>query len=271
MLGTIVGVRERSQLSLHINQTRRIQLASRIANGTGFTVRCKQRENVVTADYFTSASIPAITATGTTTTSLTLTGDDMKTFGSLVQGRPAFSWVPMASGAKGQNLNANRMEVADISIKNVFVGEQTLTSSTSVVRINQTPALIRVKGKMKIEDSDFTSAAAAGTVTELECADTTLKSKVAMRNINSTSPAQPANVTPPASGAAYINLDAYPQDIVWSGGTLTTPFVEVSTDDGTTWVQVWFENGGGALTSQPGDQIRWTYSSAPTIRKIPRK
>jgi hypothetical protein len=198
---------------------RGIQLASRIANGTGFTVRCKQRENVVTADYFTSASIPAITATGTTTTSLTLTGDDMKTFGSLVQGRPAFSWVPMASGAKGQNLNANRMEVADISIKNVVVGEQTLTSSTSVARINQTPALIRVKGKMKIEDSDFTSAAAAGTVTELECADTTLKSKVAMRNINPTSPAQPANVTPPASGAAYINLDAYPQDIVWSGGT----------------------------------------------------
>jgi hypothetical protein len=197
---------------------------------------------------------------------------DIRTHGQIVQGRPMMRWVPQHASATVKNFYADRLSVMSGTVRGVSFGELTAQGEVDAVSVQQNPNIVRIDGKIRVIDTNGRRLGIATTTgVDLVCPNATLKRRIQVENTNGVAPTQPVTLTAPASGSAYVNEDACIEQVIWSGGTLTTPFVEVSVDDGVTWNAVWFENGGGSITLQPGDQIRWTYSSAPTIRKILRK
>lgn len=253
---------------------RGIELATRISTGTAFWVRGIIRGNTVLGDYYTSS--PTLNAAGTSaagTASGTLTAaGDISAVGRSTQGTGGFSWVPISSDATLDDLTNLRLAVMQGKIANFTLLEAS-TDNADVWRglemaASATSSNTRITSAITVENWDASRAAIFASNSD-PTIDSTLRTKFIRKNYVTPTAAVAASVTAPGTGVAYTNTDMRELQVVWSGGTLTTPFVEVSLDDGVTWVQVFFANDSGSLTLQPGDQIRWTYSSAPTIRKVP--
>jgi hypothetical protein len=139
------------------------------------------------------------------------------------------------------------------------------------VDIGANDSRMRIEGRLRFEDFNLSQADEAfGTLTDFTGSLTTTQAKAIDRRNNVWAATYASSaVTAPGSGVSYTITDLYPVVLTWVGGTLTTPFVEVSTDGGTTWVQKLAGNQAGQLALEPGDRIRFMYSSAPTITKHP--
>ncbi len=72
-------------------------------------------------------------------------------------------------------------------------------------------------------------------------------------------------ITVGASPFTYQNTNNYTVDIIISGGSVS--LIEFSRD-GTNWYDVGFTSGIVRLS--PGDSVRVTYTSAPTMVEVPR-
>lgn len=68
-----------------------------------------------------------------------------------------------------------------------------------------------------------------------------------------------------ASPYTYTNANAYSEDVMVAGGTVTG--LDFSRDGST-----WYASGLviGTVRLSPGDKIKITYTVAPTITRIPR-
>ena len=86
--------------------------------------------------------------------------------------------------------------------------------------------------------------------------------------IGITPPAPNASaMTVPASGTAFTNTAGYPIDVYWTGGTLTTPFVQVVRNAINTAILGLSQAGAAYLDA--GDGIIFTYSTVPTVVIVP--
>ena len=169
---------------------------------------------------------------------------DYEGLGTALQGGSLFI-VKLAGTVKGQvhGLRVVRM-VNDSTPRGVDVAAGTTVST-----------LVSVEG-------DFATMPAG---TDVNVADSATRAKVLIgeRTTRRVAPAAAA-VTVAASPSVYQNLDMQPQRVIVRGGTVTS--IELSLD-GTNWEATGAT--AGAFVLAPGDQIRVTYSSAPTMRKVP--
>lgn len=121
-----------------------------------------------------------------------------------------------------------------------------------------TPGLIEVNG---CDWSRMSSHA-----DRLACSETADRYAIRERDcIYVTAPA-PASISPSGSPYTYTNGDFYDEFVVVSGGTVSA--IELSTNAGTTFTNVGATAGSWLLRS--GDQLKVTYSSAPTMTKVPK-
>lgn len=254
-----------------------IPLGTRLANGTSGWIRLLCRADAVQADWFT-ASAPTIATTGATTASVTLTGSDREKLGQGIQGRPAFTWVPMGADATLDDFSNQRMNVIRGRISGLSFGkmEQRVNDGWAVQfgATSTGNSATRVVS-MEIEDVDMSGAKGATSFTDIAGFDATQGQAIRRARITyaGSAPA-PAAITAPASGVAYVNQDGYTEDVYFYGGTLTTPFLEVARSQGAAGAaplfgQVLGANGPAMVRLEPGDSVRATYSAAPTMRKIP--
>ncbi len=247
-------------------------LGARVADNTPYWVRLVCRKNTLTADYYTSA--PASTSaggTGANTVTATLTGTDALKFGESVNAHVGWVFVPGSSVAYADSINLVRLSVYGGSVRNMAAKIPSgIVNEAYGLSWGVSNSLARVR-KLIVESNDWRGIVGATTVADTDglIGTTGFGDSVTMRNnaITSTAPAA-ASVTYPGSGTAYVNTDGYVQQITWYGGTITV--VEVSLDGGTTWTQV-RAAGDGQLILQPGEQIRWTSSVSPTVRKVPMR
>lgn len=254
---------------------RGLVLTTRISNGTAFWVRGIVRENLVLADYYTSS--PTLNASGTSaagTTSAAIATSDIFLVGQGTQGTGGFVWVPVDSAATLDDLTNIRLTVTRGFIRNFTLVRAVQDNANEwrgfEIAAVGTSSNTRITSPIAIENWDARKA--IGYTTDSDpMVGSTLKTKITRRNYATPTSLVAASVTAPGTGVAYINTDMRPLQLIWSAGTLTTPYLEISLDDGTTWVQIRFANEPGTIVLQPGDQIRWTYSVAPTFRKVPMR
>lgn len=284
LLGTIVGGGTGTVTAITTPQAyqsdRGIALAARLIAGTSYFVYGKIRNNVVQGDVASTA--PANQSISTAgdlgTTSVTIANPAFAASRTICrQGWGGFVWVPMGTDSYLENLTYRSMSVLSGSIRNVkFLAGRVAEAKGFEIFTSSFPNLksdvIRFPSRhFVMEGWDATQLKPTGTIAQFTYTDAEFGKFFWFKNFRQagTVPTPlPATLTAPGTGVAYINKDSRAESIYWSAGTLTTPFAEYSNDDGTTWTQIWFADVAGQIRLLPGDQVRWTYSSAPTFRKV---
>lgn len=249
-----------------------IPLVTRLANGTPGWVRLLCRADTMQADWFTAAA-PTIATTGVLSTSATLTGSDRERLGQGIQGRPGFTWVPIAADGTLDDFGYQRMNVMRGSIRGLTFGkmEQRVSDGYAVnFGATSTGTSATRFVSLNIEDVDMSTAKGATNFTDIAGFDATQGQAIRRSRIQyAGTPPAPAAITVGASPFTYTNGDGYDEDVAIYGGTLTTPFVEVARGQSGTFGQVAGVSGEKVVRLAPGDQVRVTYTTAPTMRKIP--
>ncbi len=260
---------------------RGILLASRLVPGTTFTVVLKKVGEAISALFWAASLItpnPNSAVGGTATATATLgTGIETRRVGSNMQSYPGYAWVPKATDAKVALIGFVRMGVVSMRVKNLKLMSVGRNINEFRGIINSPGTLSQRIKQLDFEDCDFSALGAAtimspGGWAGLWQTQQALKDKLRVRRMQLPTNLQPTvgTVTMSSSPQLYTNVDGYDEQIRWSGGTLTTPYVEVSTNGGSSFQQVQFASEGGSIVLPVGGQIRFTYSSAPTVRKIPQ-
>jgi hypothetical protein len=138
-----------------------------------------------------------------------------------------------------------------------------MTGDAAPMGIHVPPStMVTITDRLYIRDCDF-SAMAAGT--EIYIQDATNQALVVFdRNQWMTWPPAPIAITPGSSPYAYRNLDSYPEEVVVSGGTVSA--IDISRNGST-----YYATGetAGIFHLEPDDYLKVTYSSTPTMTKIP--
>lgn len=280
LLGTIVGGGAGTVTAINTptsyQSDRGIALASRIATGTAFTVRLLAKGNTFTADYWavaqrSNANASGATATATATVSAIA---DINGVGNNRQGRVFHTFVPIDTAARMKDHWYDRLTVVRGLIDGMRILENKYVNTFDglIIKANSSFLRIDTASPLRIRNCDFTQAIGSfSTITDfnLSSADTTVARGIHRFNNSQAKTTAAGTITVPASGSAYTPTINEAMTIDWTGGTLTTPFVEVSVDGGTTWTQKWASNTKGQLVLYPYDQIRWTYSSVPTVTRTP--
>jgi hypothetical protein len=82
------------------------------------------------------------------------------------------------------------------------------------------------------------------------------------------SPVAASTITVGTSPFKYTNIDGYPEYIIIVPGTLTAPFAQLKR--GTTTIQLVTSSQPLVVLLKQGDAVTVTYSSAPTMAKVPQ-
>ena len=240
-------------------------LGTRISNGTAFWVRGKITGNVITADYYTSAPA-AISASGATTVTATLTGSDVYALGEMMQGRGGFSWVPKDSAATLDDLKTDWFQVVRGSFTKV-IPENVVGPVAQAYGFNfeQAAGTWRYPGDLKISACDWTALEGNTSVVEMNFTDTTMKTHLlAAQNAYNTPPAA-ATITVSASPFTYTNSTQFRERVGIYSGTVSNVSL---TDKGGTSTQLAGATNA-AFTLDPGESLVVTYTGAPTMQKVP--
>lgn len=246
---------------------------ARLAASTGYGVRLKAQGNVVTLDLFSGLTSQLLSTAGTLdSTSITLAGADSSNFGAdSPMGWIGVSWTPVDATATIDSVRNDRMAVFGGVLSRFIPAaiRQGMTSWTGI-RLLASTLDNRIMGVLRIRDSDFSNRRGHGTVLDAELNGNTMRPFIHFdRHLWAIPPSMNGVIAAPGSGVAYVNADLFTEDVFIYGGTLTTPFVEVSRDGGVTWAQIAGASVEKVVRLDPGDQMRATYSAAPTFRKVP--
>lgn len=251
---------------------------TRVANGTTAQVDLVQVGDTATVTH----TIAGVTQQ---TLSATLSSTQINTHGRGVQGNVGFSFVPAGAGAFLNLIKIIRRMVLGGTIAKLNVAEAVglgngVSGNCKAYGLNieqNASALWRVNGD-KIRARDWNMArldgnpGLLGNIAWLKTSAAADGGLFVGRDIVHPPSVAPniATVTAPGSATAHINQTGLPYEYHTTAGTLTTPFVEKSIDSGVTWTQVAYSaTAMGPIRLDPNDQIRWTYSVAPTIKRIP--
>jgi hypothetical protein len=271
MLGSIVGggagtVTAISSPPSNVSD-RGVQLNARIATSVPFYVRFRQQGTAVRADVHSSAMGYGTTSTNTASATFTTAAD----IAALVEpyAYSGYVWVPISSNATIDNYNYYRMYVVGGSLHNLsFISTSgtSLAAAYSVINGLTTQTTRFFGGPLRLVNSGVGRHAGLTTVAAIDTLNDVGQfiKQENYRLQNGTV----ATVAAPSSGASYTNNNGASEQIYWYGGTLTTPYVEFSPDGGTTWSQLRNASADGSIFLLPGDMARWTYSSAPTFKRI---
>jgi hypothetical protein len=236
-------------------------------------VRLKQQANALTADYFSSpGSAPAYTTAGTTTLTYTLAaGAEAQTWGQ--DGSPGYlgwGFTPGASDGTLALIRFDHLHVMSGSIDRLTpLGNRQGADVTTGLVFNNNSTSLRFEGVLQCRGWNRGAVKKDG-ATDIAGPDATQKGQICVSQSTWANPPVPATIAVPASGVAYTNADMVPEDVAIYGGTLTTPFVQVSRDGGTTKTQV-AASSGCVIRLNPGDQLIPTYAVSTSIvmNKIP--
>jgi len=135
------------------------------------------------------------------------------------------------------------------------------SSSTSGIRIHGS-GTTTITGAVTIIDPDFSRMQSSAT--EIDFQGTSNAAKVHVIRPRWRTAKTPSAISPGASPYSYQNLDGYSERVIVRGGTVS--LIELAADNTN------FEDTGvtaGAFLVEPGATLKVTYSSAPTMRKIP--
>lgn len=271
---------------------RGIQLAARVIAGTAYWVRLVARNNTFTADYFTTAPTNTTTAGTNTATGTVSIAADLSAIGGSQVGYLGWLMIPMgtdalvggaASGSRFDEINVlfdpqisgsriDRM-VGSISASSQLRGLY-FEGATSSPFTSALPNY-RINGRLLYEKFDHSGMqegnnGTVGTILDADYVSSAIKSQVLMRDGTWLAVPAAGAQTVGASPWTYTNADGYAEDVIITGGTVS--LVEVSRDAGASFSTV------ATATTQPvtvpavnpNDQVRVTYSVAPTARKVPR-
>jgi hypothetical protein len=141
-----------------------IALNTHIAASTAYGVRAYIRGNVITADYFTSATPPALSASGDTTLAFTLVGSDIALFGDKVLGGVGIDWLPADAAATLSNQTLTLMHVVRGRVVNCDVVDATGTNNPVGINIGAAQNCMRTPSNttLRIRDCDLSPLSVAG-------------------------------------------------------------------------------------------------------------
>ncbi len=250
------------------NLTTSSALSTRISNGVAFWVRAQIRGNLVTADYFTSAgSIGTVTTGGEETITATLTGADIKSVGEAVQGWAGFTWIPQGTDASIDDARYDRMMVLSGVIQDVTPVELVTMSEVDGINFNVSAGRWRHPSKLVVNNCDFSKAEGATTLKDFLFTDTAEQTSITTQNIgySSTTLAAAGAITVTTSPFTYSNPNWFRERVGVIGGTVS--IVSVTDVAGTTTQLAAASNT--SVTLDPGESIVVTYSSAPTMNRVP--
>jgi hypothetical protein len=248
---------------------RGIQLTSRMTVATTYYVRGIIQGNTVKADIFTSA--PSTSTVGgspaNTTGTITLSAADTAQFGDSRQGFFGTVFVAIDNTSRLVTTTNVRLHVIRGVIQKLSLPVKTKVDWKNIsglfAGIDNT--MLRIP-YLSVEGCDFSRIPTAANMTELDTFDATQKQGIRVRDSKFANIPAAAGITPGASPYTYTNSDGYDEVVTVAGGTVSD--VSVSKDGGATFVQI--ATATGTTTPlRPGEQLKVTYSSAPTIKKIP--
>ena len=251
---------------------------TRLTAGQTVGLRAKLNKNTWTSDYFTTGAVPgSITTAGATTLTTTFTlAADMAKWGEAGPGGwVGWGWAPGTNTGLLKTLQYVRMLVLSGSVDNVIAkGDRGATTPGSHygLYINSTVAQgTRFESPLLLRGWDRHRLAGNTSVDDVfqVTADSAQKSAISMTGCALALPPAAARATVPASGSAYTNTAMCAIDIYSTGGTYTGSMLEISRDGGTTFTSIMAASGEKTVRLQPGDQLRPTYSSAPTWQQVP--
>jgi hypothetical protein len=245
---------------------------TRITAGQTIGCRLKNQGNVVTADYFSSpGSAPAFTTAGTTTLSYTLAaGAETQTWGT--DGMPGFvgwGWTPADATALHKRLKLDRLHVVSGTVDRLMpLGNRQGASGTNGLLIASANTGLRFEGTLQCRGWQRGAVKKDGTPLDVSAVDATIKGQVCVSQSNWAAPPASGAISLPASGVAYTNADMCPQDVTIFGGTLTTPFIQVTRAGVAT--QMGDNTSRPTIRLNPGDSFTPTYavSTGLTMNKV---
>lgn len=245
-------------------------LAARMTTGGTVGLRFSQKGDLLTADYFIGTAGRTFGTVGSTRVTYAATASDARIFrGSGAAGYVGFGWTPGDNTSTLVQFRHEPMAVFSGRVRGLSPLSHQQDVSTSNAIIGGDSTRLRIENPPLLLSWDRTAVALHGD-TEISGPDSTFKSQMLVEQGSTWgSPPTPALITVSASPFVYINQDGYIQDVAIYGGTLTTPFIELSKDSGVTFSQIAGTNTEKIVRLAPGDQLRVTYSAAPTMRKIP--
>lgn len=268
---------------------RGIQLASRLTTGGEGTIRILCQGNTFRATYGVTA-FSAFTATGDADVSATLSASaDLAALGSPRVGYAGWSAIFMNGAARlGNATTGGVWDEISLLVDPLFeqvrvVKAQGHISANSYSRplwLNPSTAspytstapntALRIEGKLRYRKFDHSglSMAKNGTATPVTDASTlaAYDSQIEMADGNWIDPPQPAAITVGSSPFTYTNADHVNEDVSTYGGTVSE--IAISRDSGATF-NVINSTTGTTVRLGVGDQLKVTYSVAPTMRKVP--
>ena len=245
---------------------------TRAANGTTSLIELTVIKNVATITHKIAGVQQAqVTATLSASQNLAL--------GDRVQGYSGWSFIPQDTTAFVTAITDSRRHVLRnmtvrglnaVELKNMTNGGST-NGGAHGLKFDQS-GNFRIDGMLKLRECDLTKLdgqTGTGTVDFVKGATAAQLAQIHFKDCElpaSAIPA-PATISVTASPFSYTNQDGYTEDVVITGGTLTTPFIEVSRD-GTNYLQLAAASGEKIVRLDPGEIVRVTYSVAPTMKKI---
>jgi hypothetical protein len=234
-----------------------------LAAATKLTLRAGITGNVVTADCFagTNTTFPA---TATDHLSLTLDTATATVLGDNILGYSGVGAIPADAAFVWSKARYWRRSVMRGVFHSIHPKRSQNVAEALGLYITWLPATHRIVNEVALERSSFLGLVGATTTQELKIDDATIATQVRAR-ANSTVAAWASNITPGASPYTYTNGDLTDEIVTITGGTVSS--IQVSRDGGVTFITI-ASATGAEVRLRHGDQVKVTYTVAPTITKV---
>ncbi len=251
-----------------------VQLSTRLSTSTAYWPRLLVQGDTVYMEHFPAAPGNIFTRPTTTgayvTVTLTLNSTDSKNFGALSPlGLFGISHIPVDAAAQLDDLTHQRGHVMSGSIQNLqpLAFQNAVSGSTGVYYQPGSSSGIRISDRLRVRYSDFSTLGPATSVKEFDIlsTDTAFLSRLHTEGNHYFTPPVGTAITVSASPFTYQNLDGVRERVgVYAGTVSAINLVDPQANS----TQIANATGHVVLL-EPGESLVTTYSSAPTMTKVP--